>query len=57
MFIPAKKIHYRISEENIENITKSDSKFTPTFVDHYLLPEIFFNEDCVVEINTYIPKK
>ena len=25
-----------ISEENIENIPKSDSKFLPTFVDHKL---------------------
>ena len=25
-----------ISEENIENIPKSDSKFVPTFVDHKL---------------------
>ena len=32
-----------MSEENIENITKSDSKFAPTFVDHHLLPDINFN--------------
>ena len=33
-----------MSEENIENITKSDSNFAPTFVDHYVLPDISFNE-------------
>ena len=27
-------------EENIENITKSDSNFAPTFVDHHVLPDI-----------------
>ena len=25
-----------MSEENIENITNSDSNFSPTFVDHHL---------------------
>ena len=32
-----------ISEESIENITKSDSNSAPTFVDHYLLPDMNFN--------------
>ena len=32
-----------ISDENIQNITKSDSYFAPTFVDHHLLPDINFN--------------
>ena len=27
-------------EENIENITKSDSNFATDFIDHYLLPDI-----------------
>ena len=27
-------------EERIENITISDSNFAPTFVNHYLLPDI-----------------
>ena len=31
-----------MSAENIENITKSDSDFEPTFVDHHILPEINF---------------
>ena len=30
------------SIENIKNITKSDSNFVPTFVDHHLLPDISF---------------
>ena len=40
-----------MSEENIENITKSDSNFAPTFVDHHVLPDINFNERCLM--NTY----
>ena len=32
-----------ISQENIENITKSDSNFAPTFVDHHLLPDMNLN--------------
>ena len=36
-----------MSEESIENITKSDSSFAATFVDHHLLPDR----------NIYIPKK
>ena len=31
-----------MSEENIKNITKLDSIFTSTFVDHYVLPDINF---------------
>ena len=31
-----------ISEENTENIAKSDSKVGPTFVAHHLLPNIYF---------------
>ena len=33
-----------MSEEKIENITKSDSYFSPTFVDHHVLPDINFND-------------
>ena len=40
-----------VSEENIENITKSDSNFAPTFVDHHVLPDINSNERCLM--NTY----
>ena len=32
-----------MSEEDIENISKSDSNFAPTFVDHCVLPDINFN--------------
>ena len=32
-----------MSEVSIENITKSDSNFAPTFVDHHLLPDMNFN--------------
>ena len=61
VFIPAKKcityfhvttrIHSwkfnGISEERIENITKLDSNFAPTFVDHHSLPNIKFNGHCL----------
>ena len=71
VFIPAKKyIKYfsgntRISswksngksEENTENITKSDSNFAPTFVDHHVLPEINFNGHCLIKDNISVPKK
>ena len=45
-----------ISEENIEHITKSESNFAPTFVDHHVLPDINFNGHCLIN-NIYIPKK
>ena len=47
---------YGISQGNIENITKSDSNFTQTFVDHYVLPEINLNGHCLIN-NISIPKK
>ena len=70
VFIPAKKYmkylsgttqinswkSYGISGENIENITKSDSNFAQTFVDHHVLPDINFNEHYLIT-NIYIPKK
>ena len=43
-------------EENIENITKSDRNFAPTFNDHNLLPEINFKGQCLIK-NIYVPKK
>ena len=46
-----------MSEEIIENITKSDSNFAPTFVDHHLLSDINFNGDCLIKNNISIPKK
>ena len=45
-----------MSEESIENITKSESNIAPTFVDHHVLPDINFNENCLIN-NIYIPKK
>ena len=70
VFIPAKKYikHFSgttridswnfngMSEENIENITKSDSNFAPTFFDHLVLPDINFNGRCLID-NIYVPKK
>ena len=44
-------------EENIENITKSDSNFAPTFLDHDLLPDINFNGYCLTNNDHSIPKK
>ena len=46
-----------MSEESIENITKSDSNFAPTFVDYHLLPDMNFNGHCLVRNNISIPKK
>ena len=43
--------------ESIENITKSDSNFAPTFVDHHLLPDINFNGNCLIKNNIFISKK
>ena len=62
VFVPAKKCieyfsgttwidfwkSYRISEENIENVTKSDSNFAPTCVDYYVLPDINFSGHCLI---------
>ena len=44
-------------EENIENITKSDRNFAPTFVDHHLLPDMTFNGHCLMKNNTSVAKK
>ena len=32
-----------MSEKSVEKITKSNSLFAPTFVNHYTLPDINFN--------------
>ena len=47
----------RMSAESIENMSKSESNFSPTFVDHHLLPDINFNGHCLRKNNIYIPKK
>ena len=41
----------------IENITKSYSNFTSTFVDYHLLSDMNFDEHFLIISNTYIPKK
>ena len=46
-----------MSEENIENITKSDSNVALTFVDHHVLPDKTFNGHCLIKNKIYIPKK
>ena len=40
-----------MSDESIENLTKSDSNFVPTFVDHHLLSVINFNGHCLIKHN------
>ena len=35
-----------MSEENIKNITKSDSNFARNFADRHLLPDMNFNRHC-----------
>ena len=45
-----------MSEENIENITKSDNKFARTFVDHHILNEINFYGHSLINNNICIPK-
>ena len=44
-----------MSEESIENITKSNSLFTQTFVNHYILPDVNFNGNCLINNNISIP--
>ena len=46
-----------MSEEIIEDITKSDNNFATIFVDHHLLPDINFNGNCLMENDIFIPKK
>ena len=44
------------SEENFENITKSDSSFASTFVYHYLLTDKNFNRHCLIKNNSILKK-
>ena len=46
-----------MSAEGIEKVTKSGSNFTPTFVEHNSLPDINFNEHCLIKDNISNPKK
>ena len=71
VFIPAKKyikdfsgttrVDLRKSngmpEENIENITRSNSNFALTLVDHHLLPDTISNGHCLIKHKISIPKK
>ena len=45
-----------LMKENIENITKSDSNFGPTFLDHHLFPDTNFNGHCLIKQYFY-PEK
>ena len=42
-------------DENIQNLTKSDSSFAPTFVNPHVLPDISFNGPCLIKNNLSIP--
>ena len=46
-----------MSEESIEDITRSNSLFAPTFVNHCILPYVNFNGQCLINDNISIPKK
>ena len=46
-----------MSEEIIENITKSDSNLAPVFIVHHSLPDIAFNGHCLIKNSISIPKK
>ena len=46
-----------ISEESTENITKLDSLFSPTFVNHYTLPDVKLNGHCLINNRISILKK
>ena len=45
------------SEESIKYITKSNSLFAPTFVNHYILQDINFNGHCLINNNIFILKE
>ena len=47
----------KMSEKNIEKITKSDSNFPPAFVGHHVLPDINVNRHCLINNDIFIPKK
>ena len=46
-----------MSKEKIENITKSNSNFAPSFVNHHVLLDLNFSGYCLIKNNIYIPKK
>ena len=46
-----------MSEESIENITKSHSNFVLSLAYLHLLPDINFNGHCLIKSNISIPNK
>ena len=42
-----------MSEENLENITKSDNNVAPTFLDHHLLPDMSFSGHGLIKNHFY----
>ena len=46
-----------MSEENAENVTKSNSNFALTFVNDHVLLDVNFNGHCLINNTTSIPKK
>ena len=44
-------------QKSIENITKLDKNFEPTFVDPHILSDINFNGHCLIKNDISIPKK
>ena len=43
-----------MSKESIENIAKWNSLFAPTFVNHDIIPDVNFNQHCLIN-NIAIP--
>ena len=46
-----------LSEENIKNITKSNSNFASTFANYPLLPDLNFHGHCLISNSNFIPQK
>ena len=46
-----------MSQEYIEYITKSDSNFASTFVEHHLLPDINFIGHSLIKNDISVPKE
>ena len=40
-----------MSEENLENITKSDNNVAPTFADLHLIADMSFSGHCLIKNN------
>ena len=46
-----------MSEESIENITRSDTNFAPVVADHHLLPDFTFNSHCLIKLMIFVSLK